>query len=144
MNALPGAAGDADCMLKRELVTAGKLYVIVALCTREGDLTLFDQFVESLPEAGQKKIHAAAERMCNQGPPRNLEKGRPIKGQNNLFELKEYQSRVFWFRAGKLPDGRGLIVLTHGFTKKTDKTPQAQIDRAVALKKQYLATYPGE
>lgn len=131
-------------MLKRELVTNGKLYVIVALCVREGDATLFDQFVESLPEAEQKKIHAAVERMSNHGPPRNPEKGKPIKGQSNLFELKEYQSRVFWFRAGKLPDERGLIVLTHGFTKKKNKTPQTQIERAVSLRKQYLTTYSGE
>ncbi len=128
-------------MLKAEVLEQGKLNVILGLCTREGDDTLFGQFIEGLPESEQKKMHKAVERMSNYGPPTLPSKGRKIKGENNLYELKEYQSRVFWFRAGELPDGRSIVVLTHGFTKKSDKTPPTQIDRALSLREQYLERY---
>jgi phage-related protein len=48
-----------------------------------------------------------------------------IKSGNNIF-------RVFsFFDEGK------LIILLHGFTKKTQKLPQKEIDRAVKLRRVY-------
>jgi phage-related protein len=136
-----GGRGCGMPMLKYEVLEQGKLNVILGLCTREGYDTLFDQFVEGLPEREQKKIQKAVERMSNYGPPTLPKKGRKIEGESNLYELKEYQSRVFWFRAGNLPDERGIIVLTHGFTKKSNRTPPTEIDRAISLREQYLERY---
>jgi len=35
-------------------------------------------------------------------------------------------------------DGRSVVVLTHGIIKKTQKTPQREIDRAEAYRRDYL------
>ena len=63
---------------------------------------------------------------------------KPITGSRKLFEirLKDHQNihRVSDFAS----TGRKLILL-HGFTKKTDKTPRREIDIAEARMKDYLA-----
>jgi phage-related protein len=41
--------------------------------------------------------------------------------------------RIFCFL-----DGNSVIVLTHGLIKKTQKTPQREIDRAEAYRRDYL------
>ncbi|MBI5375251.1 MAG: type II toxin-antitoxin system RelE/ParE family toxin [Candidatus Schekmanbacteria bacterium] len=41
--------------------------------------------------------------------------------------------RVFCFF-----DGNSVVVLTHGFMKKTQKTPRSEIDRAESYRKDYL------
>ena len=33
---------------------------------------------------------------------------------------------------------KSLVIATHGFTKKTQKTPQKEIDRAEQLRKEYF------
>ncbi|PKL15138.1 MAG: hypothetical protein CVV50_01120, partial [Spirochaetae bacterium HGW-Spirochaetae-6] len=35
-------------------------------------------------------------------------------------------------------DAGNLVILTHGFQKKTQKTPKAEIDRAEKYRKDYL------
>lgn len=35
-------------------------------------------------------------------------------------------------------DGNSVVVLTHGITKKTQKTPQREIERAEAYRRDYL------
>jgi phage-related protein len=53
-----------------------------------------------------------------------------VEGQKKLFEIrakgKDGIARVFYFTI----DGKRIILL-HGFTKKTDKTPKREIDIAV-------------
>lgn len=36
------------------------------------------------------------------------------------------------------PDEHALIITTHGFIKKTQKTPQKEIERAQAIRNEYL------
>lgn len=58
------------------------------------------------------------------------------KLDDNLFELrsesKEGWSRIFYFF-----DKGKVIILANGFDKKSDKTPQSELDRAKELKKDY-------
>jgi len=62
----------------------------------------------------------------------------PIKGEKykGLFELRTKFSsditRIFYF----LYD-RNRFVLLHGFVKKTNKTPERELERAVKYKKDY-------
>ena len=60
-------------------------------------------------------------------------KGDAYKG---LFELRVKLSsdisRIFYFTYRN-----NTFVLLHGFTKKTEKTPQAELDRAVRYKEDY-------
>ena len=55
---------------------------------------------------------------------------------DGLYEIRVKQGsdifRIFCFF-----DKGSLIILMNGFHKKTQKTPQKQIDKAIAIKKQY-------
>jgi phage-related protein len=51
-----------------------------------------------------------------------------------LFNKTYYRLFAFW---DSTSDQQSLIVCTHGLVKKTDKTPQGDIDKAERLKKEY-------
>ena len=60
---------------------------------------------------------------------------------DGIFELRTIQgnniirSLYFFFVGSK-------IIITHGFRKKTDKTPPGEIDRAKGYRQDYLAKHP--
>lgn len=61
----------------------------------------------------------------------------PMTGYDGLFEIRvEYQSNIYrifcCFDKGK------LVVLFNGFQKKTQKTPEKEIEKAMKLKKEYF------
>jgi phage-related protein len=61
-----------------------------------------------------------------------------ITGTNGLYEIRvEFQSNIYrifcCFDEGK------LIVLLNGFQKKTQKTPQVEIDKALKIKNEYFS-----
>ena len=68
----------------------------------------------------------------NCGPPRNSEKCRPLA--DGLFEFKADSLRLIWFW-----DSGCVILCTHGFVKKRQKTPQAEIERAKSIRAFYEA-----
>ena len=47
-----------------------------------------------------------------------------------------YRLLAFWD-----PNKKRLILATHGFVKKTNKTPKQQIEQAEEIRKKYLAQY---
>lgn len=49
------------------------------------------------------------------------------------IQLGSNAYRIFAFL-----DGNSVVVLTHGLVKKTQKTPQREIERAEAYRKDYL------
>jgi len=49
------------------------------------------------------------------------------------IQLGSNAYRIFCFF-----DGHSVVILTHGLIKKTQKTPLAEIDRAMAYKRDYL------
>ena len=60
-----------------------------------------------------------------------------MEGTDGLFEIKiEYESNIYrifcCFDEGK------LVVLFNGFQKKTPKTPQNEIEKALIIKKEYF------
>lgn len=59
-----------------------------------------------------------------------------IENTDGLYEIRVQQGsdifRIFCF----FDEGR-LIVLANGFQKKTQKTPQAEIDKALKIKSEY-------
>lgn len=48
------------------------------------------------------------------------------------FQGITYRLLAFWDK-----DTGNLVIATHGFVKKTQKTPEKEIDRAEALRKEY-------
>ena len=63
------------------------------------------------------------------------------KLETNLYELRSKVSsniqRVFYFH---VVDNR--YVITHGFTKKTDKTPENEKKRAREIRKKFMEELP--
>ena len=63
---------------------------------------------------------------------------KPIKGEKykDLFELRvkfsSDISRIFYFTFKN-----NTFVLLHGYTKKTDKTPKSELDKALRYKEDY-------
>jgi len=128
--------------LRRETVEAvlvdrGAVFDIHALRLRPDQPSLYLQFLRGLQDADRKRVLEAVNRVAEHGPPRNLTKCRDIEGEPNLFELKEGQCRVLWFYSRR----RGVIVFTHGFYKKGQRTPPREIKRAVQLKEAYSDLY---
>lgn len=59
-----------------------------------------------------------------------------MEGTNGLFEVRiQFGSNIF--RIFCFFDGNKFVVLLSGFQKKTQKTPPAEIERAVKLMNEY-------
>jgi phage-related protein len=130
-------------MIGRALLFEGSLYAVVAIRMRAGRSTLYDEFVRELGPADQKKLDRAVLRLADWGLPRNMEKGRALKGYTNLYEIKEHGLRVMWFTTEERSEnGRRIVVITHGFRKKQNRTPAGEVERAERLKAEYLETFP--
>jgi phage-related protein len=88
-------------------------------------------FIDSLNGLAQKKIIALLNYTAEYGPPINKEKFQKLTDYD-LFEFKDYQTRIFCtFEKDK------IIILTHGFIKKKEKTPKSEIGRAFELLEKY-------
>lgn len=62
---------------------------------------------------------------------------RSIEGSDGIYEIRvEVDSNIY--RIFCCMDGGALVVLFHGFQKKTQKTPKREILRAENIKKEYL------
>ena len=79
------------------------------------------EYLDQLTERDRKKVDALLKRTAEGGPPKNREQCAPLAGEE-FFEFKARQVRIFWRYA---PDGR--IILFHGFTKKSNRTPKNEI-----------------
>ena len=62
---------------------------------------------------------------------------RYIEGSDGIYEIRvEFESNIY--RIFCCMDEGALVVLFHGFQKKTQKTPQTEIKRAESIKKEYF------
>jgi len=52
-----------------------------------------------------------------------------------LFNKTHYRLFAFW---DKSENAQTVVISTHGLIKKTDKTPQADLDKAERLRKKYF------
>ena len=60
-----------------------------------------------------------------------------IEGSDGIYEIRvELESNIY--RIFCCMDDGAVVVLFHGFQKKTQKTPQKEIKRAEAIKKEYI------
>lgn len=58
--------------------------------------------------------------------------------RDDIYELRtEYNGNVF--RVFFIFDNGNIVVLFNGFQKKTRKTPENEIERAIKIKKDYYA-----
>lgn len=67
---------------------------------------------------------------------------RIIENSDELYEIRvEFGGNIF--RIFCCFDGGALVVLFHGYQKKSQKTPKNQIKRAEAIKKEYFKEKKG-
>lgn len=100
---------------------------VLAMCGVRGECPLVD-FLASLEthlEADGRGMLRLLAYTAEQGPPRSVEASHKIAG--DIWELIAGRLRVLWF----YDQGR-LIVCSHGFLKRTRKTPPGEIERAQA------------
>ena len=74
---------------------------------------------------------ALLDRIAFKGPPKNTEISHQIK--ERLFEFIQGRLRVLYF----YDEGR-IVICTHGFVKKSQKTPQSQVEHALQVMKRYF------
>ncbi len=93
-------------------------------------------FLESLPEKAKDKI---AYNISKSRYFMDKELFKKLDGEIWEFRTKcqgiTYRLLAFWDK-----DTGNLVIATHGFIKKTQKTPEKEIDRAEALRKEYYNT----
>jgi phage-related protein len=87
-------------------------------------------FLDSLGDGERAKIYKIIKRLADFGVIHNREQFKKVEGE--LWEFKEFQRRILMYY---LPNRR--IVLTHGFIKKGDRIPRAEIDRAQKIMHEY-------
>jgi phage-related protein len=97
------------------------------------------EFLRKLESEGNpdsKRLLHLLSHTAEQGPPRNTRQCRALKGKraDGLWEFKAPGgARIIWFY-----DAQRIIICSHGFVKKKDKTPLEEIDRAQSIKKRYF------
>jgi len=92
-----------------------------------------EEWLEGQSATKQQKFAALFAWMGDQGKLWNERKFKHLTGSEQIFEFKAEDGRVLcFFVLGK------RLVLTHGFSKKGDKTPKGEIERAEAIKKDFL------
>lgn len=101
---------------------------------RESGEVLAKDWLESMPRQIQEKFAALFAWMGDHSRISNEEKFKHLTGSDQIFEFKAGQGRVLcFFFVGQ------RIILTHGCTKKRDNTPKGEIDRAEALKQEFIS-----
>jgi phage-related protein len=62
-----------------------------------------------------------------------------IQGTNGLYEARIQLGSDIW-RVFCFFDNGKLVILLNGFTKKSQKTPKKEIEKAIQLKQKYYVT----
>lgn len=115
------------------LAYAGSVYDI-EFYKRESGEVLAEEWLESMSLQTQQKFAALFAWMGDHGRITNEQKFKHLTDSDQIFEFKDGQGRILcFFFIGQ------RIILTHGCIKKGDKTPKGQIERAEALKQEFLS-----
>ncbi|MDH6313166.1 phage-related protein [Parabacteroides sp. PFB2-10] len=106
--------------MKREIIAYGNYY---------------DDFINSLTDAERKKVHYILDLLGTE----DRVSTKFVKYiRDELFELRAmYNSNIY--RIFFIFDEGKIVVLFNGFQKKTQETPEKEIQKALRIKKEYYA-----
>ena len=95
------------------------------------------EFLESLDEKTRNKIYQTFDRASLLLNPEVFKKlaDSDIWEFRTLFNKKRYRVLAFWDKTQPVDT---LVIATHGFVKKIQKTPQKEIDKAIAIRNKYF------
>ena len=103
---------------------------------RQDDTSEFEEFLESLPVKDAAKLLAVIQSIETNGIQVAILMKWVKKLEEDLYELRSKQGsdiqRVIYFHKVETK-----YLITHGFTKKTQKTPQREIEHAREMRRQY-------
>ena len=128
-------------MMTLRVVCRGQ-WTILATCDSRSDCPLLEFLYQDSaptpfgfqprgPVANQKvRMLARLAEMAQSGPPRNVKICHQI--EDEIWQIELGRIRILWF----YDEGR-VIVLSHGFIKKTPRTPEAEKSIARAALKLY-------
>ena len=102
----------------------------ILVIRRNGRSAVTEHIAELATPAREKLLRLLA-RVSSDGPPANVQQNRKLDA--HIWELKSGQTRLLYF-----VDGSRIIVLTHGFTKKQQKLPRRELERAQRLRAEYF------
>ena len=89
-----------------------------------------EKFYDGLTDNDKAKLNKLFEHLGDHGKISNREKFKKID-DTEFFEFKSFQIRMpCFFQQGR------LVIITHGFRKKGDKIPPAEIKRAERIKEE--------
>jgi len=94
------------------------------------------EFIDKLDEKTRDKViyNIQKARISN-----DKELFKKLKGEiwefRTLYNKTHYRLFAFWDKTGNTET---VVISTHGIIKKTDKTPQGEIDKAENLRRQYF------
>ena len=114
-----------------ELIYEGDIFKIEAYKTDKYETPALE-WLEASPERLQVKFAALFKRLADNGRIYNEQKFKHLTGTEKIFEFKADDARVLsFFFFGK------RVILTHGFIKKSKKTPKREIERPQKIKKEF-------
>lgn len=91
-------------------------------------------FVKSLDVKLQKKVAYNIQKAREVNDPKVLKKLTDEFWEFRIrYEKLQVRLLAFWD-----PNLKSLIICTHGFVKKTQKTPKSEINKALEIRKKYL------
>lgn len=88
-------------------------------------------FFDGLPDSKQASFMALFQLFSDKGFIENREHFRKLRGE--IWEFKRSQARMPCFSSEC-----GVVVVTHGFVKKQQKTPDVEIERADRIRQEHL------
>jgi len=101
----------------------------------------FEDFLKKQPTKVQDKIFKVIEAIETlERVPSNYLKA--LKGTNGLYEARIKLASNIW-RVFCFFDKGKLVILLNGFTKKTQKTPKKEIEKALKLMAEYYENKKG-
>ena len=110
--------------VERRLAYSGRLFRIAFACDREGAYPA-EEFFDQLAIGDKAKLGNLFRILGDLGKHNNDQKFGDLG--DGLYEFKSFQIRMPFAYA---KNDRRLILITHGFRKKKDKAPPAEIARA--------------
>lgn len=94
------------------------------------------EFLENLDEKARRKIYFNIRKSQVVKDPELLKKlNSNIWEFRTLYNKTHYRLFAFWDKSG---GNETLVLATHGLVKKSDKTPQADLDKAERIRQQYF------
>jgi len=118
-------------------IKEGSRYAIYAWGGEDScELLDFLEGLEADSNADATRIANLISRTAELGPPHNKLQCRALEGKHaeGLYEFKAPGgTRVLWFY-----DKNRIIICTHGFVKKGQRTPRREIDKAQSIRQLYF------